>query len=782
MENTKLIRLNQWILDPLENHLIKEDNTFVPLEAKYVKLLVFLAESLPQVISREQLMQEVWDNRCIEYTTISSAISRLRKILGGERDDFIKTHLKRGYSLTCRVEYLSRTELLTTNTPPAANANHVQKGEETKQEFIAKADQQADEYLVDESIKPVEQEEAQDKTSEVLVTVDANNTVSNQTDNDSITGLVVKNISNKPKRRLLTKPFYKLYSLLATLILVIVLWQLTQPVTPSPKILTKHDVPEEPLTYLEGWEYAPSLSPDKALLAFTHQADHASSPRIVIQDIQTKQSIALEPGSISPYWSPSGNELFYMSMIQDNCTIKKVSIKRTLATSNSKEIIQCNPYLPYMTNTGIAVSPDLNWLYYTSADNDKPPALIKRYHLKSHYVETITAPPGKYQGDAGLRLSPDGTKLAFKRYADDHSESIMLLELNTGETNSLLNKSTLANQIAWSPFGTHVFYLEEREKILSAINVYTGENTSLYQYESDAAYPLVYSDTEILLTFGFGNIADINLLNLGNNKLSSPWVSSSFRDHSAALYKLNNTERIAFSSTRSGNRQIWLKEGDQLQQLTNFKDKAYIYQSSFSADGENILFIRDDKLYVLNIPTKQVQTVFHPNETVKNITWLCHSNDNILTTVLENGNWYLDQINIHTQTAKRLASGITSIHSQCGNNGSERYFASTTGSKGIYQLDDNWEFNNKYHYFPDVHFDYNLDWAVGNDAIYRITLKKEVIKVDFATGERQKVDIGNTNTLFITIHHNSLLMNDYKTANTYIGKITISDLNRRLSK
>ena len=757
MENTKLIKLNQWILDPLENCLIKEDNTSIPLEAKYVELLVFLADNIPQIISREQLMQEVWNNRFVEYTTINAAISRLRKTLGGERDAFIKTHLKRGYSLTCRVEYLDRSKLVTTNVQLSSDINHVQSAEETRQEGGEK------------------------RRTEAHINIQENEIASAKVHREEITPLTAGSTGKQPAKILSAKPFYKLYSLLATLILVIVLWQLTQPTTSTPQILTKHEAPEEPLTYLEGWEYAPALSPDKTLLAFTHKANNTSKPRVIIQSIKTKQNIALEPESITPYWSPLGDELFYMSVSQDNCTIKKVTVKQTLEISSPIEVIQCAPYVAYASNTGIAVSPDSNWLYYTSTDNQTQPSSIKRYHLKSHYSEAITAPPGKYEGDASLRLSPDGSKLAFKRYSDNYSESIMVLNLNSGETSSLINKSTLANEIAWSPSGSHVLYLDEKEKTLNAINISTGDNTALYQYDSDAEYPLMYSENEILLTLGFSSNVSINRLDLDNQKLISPLISSSFRDRSAGLYSQGDTERIAFTSTRSGKLQIWLKENNQLQQLTHFKDKAYIYELKFSANGENLLFLRDDKLYVLNILSKEIKAVSHPNEIVKNIAWLCQSNDSILTTVLEDGSWHLYQINIHTHASKHLTAGITSIHNQCGNDGNNRYFASVAANKGIYQLTPEWKVDKAYHYFPDINFDYNLDWAVGNDAIYRITAKREIFKLDFATGQKLKVNIGDTNTMFITIHHNNLLMNNFKMANTYIGKITIPDLDRRIN-
>ncbi|WDE10486.1 winged helix-turn-helix domain-containing protein [Thalassomonas haliotis] len=209
MENTKLIKLNQWILDPVEKHLIKDDNTYTPLEAKYVLMLVFLAENPNSIISREQLMQTVWKNRYVEQKTINAAISRLRKTLGGERDDFIKTHLKRGYSLACRVEFLDRDDL------PAANLSST-KNTTVKQEH--------DEITIN----------PKGKTAECLTDnhkhkfAELNGAIREKAGDDSphttpdikkIVTARVKNTGGQPKKRLPTKPFYKLYSLIATLFL-----------------------------------------------------------------------------------------------------------------------------------------------------------------------------------------------------------------------------------------------------------------------------------------------------------------------------------------------------------------------------------------------------------------------------------------------------------------------------------------------------------------------------------------------------------------------------------
>ena len=299
MENNKLIKLNQWILDPTENLLIKEDNTKISLEAKYVLLLVFLAENPNTIISREQLMQAVWNNRCVEFRTINAAISRLRKILGGERDDFIKTHLKHGYSLTCQVEYIERGGLT-----PADSLIHKKK--EKKQELTEKTPTDAYKSPHNRS-----------KASSQMRNID------------------------KQSSKALSTPFYRLYALMITVALVVVFALMMKPQETSQQILTEKDLSIEPLTYQKGMEIAPVLSADKSLIAYIHQSDHNSNYNVVVQNMATKQTITVEAehNTYAPFWSAQSNQLFYMSRVNNSCLIKKIDVEQTLKISAPEIII-----------------------------------------------------------------------------------------------------------------------------------------------------------------------------------------------------------------------------------------------------------------------------------------------------------------------------------------------------------------------------------------------------------------------------------------------------------
>lgn len=77
------------------------------LEPRLVKLLCFLAANEERVLSREELVQELWPRVVVNENSLTRAISELRKQLQSKDSNpanYIETIPKRGYRLLPRVE------------------------------------------------------------------------------------------------------------------------------------------------------------------------------------------------------------------------------------------------------------------------------------------------------------------------------------------------------------------------------------------------------------------------------------------------------------------------------------------------------------------------------------------------------------------------------------------------------------------------------------------------------------------------------------------------------
>ena len=87
-------------LDAQSGMLFREgEGERVALSPKVAELLVALVQAEGSVLTREQLLQQVWPDTVIEEGGLSSHISMLRKALrmGPTGQDFIETLPKRGY-------------------------------------------------------------------------------------------------------------------------------------------------------------------------------------------------------------------------------------------------------------------------------------------------------------------------------------------------------------------------------------------------------------------------------------------------------------------------------------------------------------------------------------------------------------------------------------------------------------------------------------------------------------------------------------------------------------
>jgi len=93
--------LGEWLVQPQLNRLSRSGGENVQLEPKMMDVLVCLARTPGQVVSREALIDAVWPEVFISESVLTRAIAGLRRALGDDarRPSFIETISKRGYRL-----------------------------------------------------------------------------------------------------------------------------------------------------------------------------------------------------------------------------------------------------------------------------------------------------------------------------------------------------------------------------------------------------------------------------------------------------------------------------------------------------------------------------------------------------------------------------------------------------------------------------------------------------------------------------------------------------------
>ena len=99
-------QIGDWLAQPSLN-LLRSAATERHLEPQVMDLLAFLAASGGRVVSKDEIIDAVWDGRAIAEITLTRSIADLRRALGDDQRSpaYIATIAKRGYRLVAPVSY-----------------------------------------------------------------------------------------------------------------------------------------------------------------------------------------------------------------------------------------------------------------------------------------------------------------------------------------------------------------------------------------------------------------------------------------------------------------------------------------------------------------------------------------------------------------------------------------------------------------------------------------------------------------------------------------------------
>jgi DNA-binding winged helix-turn-helix (wHTH) protein len=120
---TRAFALGDWLVLPELNRIqLRNNSAHRQLEPRLIKLLCFLAANADRVLSREELVQELWPKVVVNENSLTRAVSELRKQLqspGSTSSNYIETIPKRGYRLIPQIDIADRKRL--TTKPQRAN-------------------------------------------------------------------------------------------------------------------------------------------------------------------------------------------------------------------------------------------------------------------------------------------------------------------------------------------------------------------------------------------------------------------------------------------------------------------------------------------------------------------------------------------------------------------------------------------------------------------------------------------------------------------------------------
>jgi TolB-like protein len=114
------LRIGDWRVNPASGQVSRQGET-VRVEARTMRLLLCLAEHAGQVVSIDELLEQVWSGVIVTQDSVYQAITSLRRLLGDDAKlpSYIATVPRLGYRMVASV---GPWEEQPANSPPAGSA------------------------------------------------------------------------------------------------------------------------------------------------------------------------------------------------------------------------------------------------------------------------------------------------------------------------------------------------------------------------------------------------------------------------------------------------------------------------------------------------------------------------------------------------------------------------------------------------------------------------------------------------------------------------------------
>lgn len=121
-----VFRVGEWLITPADNRISRNGQQRT-LEPRLIDMLQYFAQHPDVVLSRDELIDNIWKRNIVTNHVVTQCISELRKYLkDGDKDgpEYIITVPKRGYKLTAPVMWCEEGESLPPSVPQVAVVMH----------------------------------------------------------------------------------------------------------------------------------------------------------------------------------------------------------------------------------------------------------------------------------------------------------------------------------------------------------------------------------------------------------------------------------------------------------------------------------------------------------------------------------------------------------------------------------------------------------------------------------------------------------------------------------
>ncbi len=545
--------------------VITSNNMERELDPLLVKLLLYFIDKPQQIVSRQALIESVWQQSFVDDNAINRAISELRKLLAHpiEKAPLLKTHYRKGYSLTVIPERLTQASVF----EEPAN------------------------FLPDSPDVFAKNEE------------------------------VVTATTSQPVQRTNSKKFL-IYSLVVIIFICFLVWfGLFFINAPSSEKIKQITVNKVASTWNIGSEVHPEVSSDKQFLAYTNIEPENDVMHAFVKRLSDQREIEITyPGFQVSILSWQLNQhsvlLQATNLKQQKCEMVLVDLSQFPVIGEATSIKKCD-----LRYTGYAqVDESGEHIYYTEYKNEHEGSGLYKFDLELKKEFIVIPPPGVMYGVIMPRLSHSGNKIAYILSQKGKPFSVFSYNFETHETKRLFKaeKSTISFAFDWladdkgvivfegSELSTIMF--DEKNIVKHTLTVTPKINP--YYIAVHSANSLFYSENKtqsyslIKATDPFGDTPKYETL-----------YKSDKDDYN--IIEIVNKEGPAhvFVSERSGSSQLWLSQNGFTKQLSffNYDDAPSTFALGMlraSSNKQRIMFIKNKSYSLYDVNAQR----FYPLE------------------------------------------------------------------------------------------------------------------------------------------------------------------------